>query len=572
MSNGLKNNVPLTILYDMNYYYLEIIKGIEAGRKHLLADGGISIGRSSQNTITMHSAEKSVSAHHAIFYKTADRVLLQDMESTNGTYVNDQPVKERQLQPGDIVGLGKSGPRLKLIVSGKELDTSPPKANQFVSPQSTGLRTKEDEMRFFTKENENSTGKEDLEAITRIRLNTKPAPPPGESSQTVEFEKKILHKKMGASDMHDLMKDGKRLDKIIKRGNLGETQVSMLRTMHGANRKMQRQWIMILGAVVLVSVTAIAFFAIRTFQYKALVNKGLTLKATLDSYEERISQANKNPEGNKRELDSLINALDKAKMQLANVKGTIRESDFGKFYSDPLEKTIDEVLMRFGETNYHIPREMVERVKYHISVYSGPLHATIAKYISRKEKYFPMIRTILKENNLPEDLAYVSMLESGFNPRALSHAGARGMWQFMPETGRRYGLKVQDALDERLDPERASQAAAKYFKELIGIFGGRSSVMLAMAAYNAGEGRIVGALRKIDNPMRNRDFWYIYRMGYLAEETNEYIPRVISLLIISEHPQQYNFTGLPSAPSGQIDSENDFIPLDDIKNKAPEHY
>ena len=72
--------------------------------------------------------------------------------------------------------------------------------------------------------------------------------------------------------------------------------------------------------------------------------------------------------------------------------------------------------------------------------------------------------------------------------------------------------------------------------------------MLAMAAYNAGEGRIVGALRKIDNPMRNRDFWYIYRMGYLAEETNEYIPRVIALLIISEHPQQYNFEGLPSAP------------------------
>jgi membrane-bound lytic murein transglycosylase D len=131
---------------------------------------------------------------------------------------------------------------------------------------------------------------------------------------------------------------------------------------------------------------------------------------------------------------------------------------------------------------------------------------------------------------------------------------------------------VQDAFDERLDPEKASLAAARYFKELIGIFGGRSSVMLAMAAYNAGEGRIVGALRKIDNPMRNRDFWYIYRMGYLAEETNEYIPRVISLLIISEHPQQYNFAGLPSAPPEQMDAENDFIPLDDIKNKPPEHY
>jgi Transglycosylase SLT domain/FHA domain len=556
----------------MSFYYLEITQGIEAGRKYLLADGGISIGRSSQNTIAMNSAEKSVSAHHAIFYKTGDRILLQDMESTNGTFVNNQAIKERQLQPGDEIGLGKSGPRLTLIVSDRELDTAPVQTSRFISPQSTNLRTKEDDKPLFKKDPEDFTMKEDLEAITRIKLKNKQVPPADGPSQTMEIEKKIMHKKLGASDMHKLMKDPKRLEKIIGRGNLGETQVSMLRTMHGANRKMQRQWIMILGTVVLASVTVIAFFAIRTFQYRALMTKGLTLRATMDSYEERISRANKNPDGNKRELDSLINALDKAKMALADVKGTIRESDFGKFYSDPLEKTIDEVLMRFGETNYHIPREMVERVKYHISVYSGPLHNTIAKYISRREKYFPMIRRVFKENNLPEDLAYVSMLESGFNPRALSHAGARGMWQFMPETGRRYGLRVQESFDERLDPEKASLAAARYFKELIGIFGGRSSVMLAMAAYNAGEGRIVGALRKIDNPMRNRDFWYIYRMGYLAEETNEYIPRVISLLIISEHPQQYNFAGLPSAPPEQMDSENDFIPLDDIKNKPPEHY
>jgi hypothetical protein len=557
----------------MSYYYLEIVHGVEGGKKYLLADGAVSIGRSSQNTIAMHSAEKSVSGHHAIFYKSPERILLQDMDSTNGTYVNNQKIKEQELNPGDEIGLGKSGPRLRLIVSDHKLDMSPAKNNQFVSPESTSIKTKEDDARFFVKPlHEDYTMKEDLQAITRIKGLSKDRQERSGGSLTVEMENKIMQKKLGAKDMHELMKDGKRLEKIIDRGNVGETQVSMLRSMHGANKKMQRQWKIILAAVVFVSVTIITFFAIRTFQYKAMVSKGLTLRATMDSYEERIARANKNPDGNKHELDSLISELDKAKLQLSEVKGTIRESDVGKFYSDPLEKTIDEVLMRFGETNYHIPREMVDRVKYHISVYSGPLHGTIAKYISRKEKYFSMIRRIFKENNLPEDLAYVSMLESGFNPRALSHAGARGMWQFMPETGRRYGLRVQDAYDERLDPEKASLAAAQYFRELIGIFGGKSSVMLAMAAYNAGEGRIVGALRKIDNPMRDRDFWYIYRMGYLAEETNEYIPRVIALLIISEHPQQYNFEGLPSAPSEQMDAENDFIPLDDIKNKPPEHY
>jgi membrane-bound lytic murein transglycosylase MltF len=341
----------------------------------------------------------------------------------------------------------------------------------------------------------------------------------------------------------------------------------MLRTAHTAARRSNKQWLVILGVVVAVSITAIAFFAIRAYQYKSLLSKGLTLRAKLDAYEAQIADANKDPDANKRRLDSLIAELDKAKRQLSTVKQDVRENDYNKFYSDPLEKTIDEVLMRFGETDYHIPKEMVERVKYHIGIYSGGLHSTIAKYIGRKEKYFPMIRRMFSQVKLPEDLAYVSMLESGFNPRALSPVGARGIWQFMPETGRRYGLRVDSKTDERCEPEKATLAAAKYFKELIAIFGGQSSMMLAMAAYNAGEGRVVGALRKIDNPMRNRDFWYIYRMGYLAEETNEYIPRVIALLIISEHPAQYGFTAISGAPAEQADAENDFIPLDNIKNK-----
>jgi membrane-bound lytic murein transglycosylase D len=153
------------------------------------------------------------------------------------------------------------------------------------------------------------------------------------------------------------------------------------------------------------------------------------------------------------------------------------------------------------------------------------------------------------------------MLESGFNPRALSHAGARGLWQFMPSTARNYGLRVNNSVDERLDPEKATYAAAEYFKDLIGIFGGESSVMLAMAGYNAGEGRVMGALRKIDNPMKNRDFWYIYRMGYLAEETNEYIPRVLSMIIIAEHPDRYGFPDTPALWQN-MEGEKDFAELD----------
>ncbi|HUI91394.1 MAG TPA: transglycosylase SLT domain-containing protein [Chitinivibrionales bacterium] len=552
----------------MSYHYLEVIQGIEKGRRYLLSDGAISVGRSSQNTLPLHSSEKSVSGHHAIIYKNGDRITLQDLESTNGTYVNEEKVGERELSPGDMLGFGKAGPRLKLIRSETEPDLSAGARPGMVSAESTSVRTVEDEMQQYAKKPPSeTTGKEDQELITKVKLRMPREAGFSGGSQTMDMEKKILEKKLGASDMQKLMRDEKRVDKIIERGKISDTQASMLRTAAVAHRRSSKQWVVILCAVVAVSITAISFFAIRAYQYKSLLSKGLSLRAKLDAYEAQIEAANKDPDANRRKLDSLINELDKAKTQLSAVKKDVHENDFGKFYSDPLEKTIDEVLMRFGETDYHIPKEMVDRVRYHIGVYSGDLHATIAKYIGRKEKYFSMIRRIFHAANLPEDLAYVSMLESGFNPRALSHAGARGMWQFMTETGRRYGLKIEGGVDERCEPEKATHAAAKYFRELIAIFGGKSSVMLAMAAYNAGEARVVGALRKIDNPMRNRDFWYIYRMGYLAEETNEYIPRVIALLIISEHPDQYGFTAIPAAPTEQADAENDFIPLDNFKDK-----
>jgi hypothetical protein len=553
----------------MAYFYLEVVQGVEFGKKYLLAEGATSVGRSSQNSIALHSSEKSVSAHHAIIYRSDTGLLLQDLGSTNGTYVNEQPIKEGNVRAGDVVGFGKAGPRLKVIASDTEIRLSPFNPSALVSPESTGLRTREDDVDKLHHDHEDNTMGEDFGDLTDIKFRSPEKKTAVERSRTVELEQKIIKKKLEASDLHDLMKDGKRVDKIIERGNIGKTQVTMLRSVHGAGKKMRRQWLIILFAVSAVSICMISFFAIRAWQYKMLVSRGLSLKATMDGYEERIAQANKNPDSNKRELDSLITVLEKTKEELVQIKGNVRESDFGRFYSDPLEKTIDEVLIRFGENDYHIPPEMVERVKYHIGVYSGPLKATIAKYIIRKNKYFPMIRRIFRDNKLPEDLAYVSMLESGFNTRALSHCGARGLWQFMPETGRRYGLRIDKNVDERLDPEKSSYASAKYFKELIGIFGGKSSFMLAMAAYNAGEGRILGALRKIDNPMRNRDFWYIYRMGYLAEETNEYIPRVIALLILSENQDKYNFSGITANPFvGQIESENDFIPLENLRDNS----
>lgn len=540
----------------MPYFYLEVIRGVERGRRYPLSDGAISIGRSSSNTISLHSSEKNVSGHHAIVYKSSDKILVQDMQSTNGTYVNEEKIQERDLNPDDIIGFGQKGPRLKYIVSEEELSTTA--VSSGVPDEGTGAET------IGKKPPTSST----VNATkTASGLLSKKKPPKNDpfamqaASMTMEMESKLKNGRMEADDMHALMKNRKRVEKILDRGQLDEGQSTLLASAYGAGKKTRRQWVILVSSIACVSIVVILFLTVRMLQYKQMLNKGLSLEDQLDTYEQEIFKANLDPEANKKLLAKLIKELEDTKKQLSSVKENLNEEDVGKFYTDETEKFIADIMTRFGEKDYHIPPTMVERVKHHINVYSKRLKKTIGRYLKRKDKYFPMIREVFVDKKLPIELAYISMLESGFNPKALSHAGARGLWQFMPATGRRYGLTVNNKIDERCDPEKATYAAAEYFKDLIAEFGGRSSIMLAMAAYNAGEGRVRGALRKIEDPMHDRDFWYIYRMGWLAEETNEYIPRMLALMIIDEHPVKHGFESSGAEPAVE-EKEDDFIELD----------
>lgn len=543
-------------------YYLEMVRGSAIGQHYLLPDGAVSVGRSSQNTIALPTVEKNVSGHHAIIYKSPERILVQDLQSTNGTYVNEERVTDREITPGDTLGFGLGGPRLKLVFSEKEIDTTPPEAEAEGTVRLTGAGTYDEQLPLMM--SKDATASETKDTVYKLKKQ-KIEQDSGEASPslTVELEQKLIDRSIDSESMQHLMKNGERVEKIVARGNLGQTQATMLQSAYKANKSMRRQLYYVIAVILFISAAVTSYFGIRSFQYKRIVTKAHTLKEDLNDYEEKIAEAKKDPTKSKAELEALIAQLEEKQKSLTTLKTQINEDDFEDFYSDPLEQRIDGVLRRFGETDYHIPPEMIERVKYHIGYYSGRLHNTVERYLKRKETYFPMIHRIFREKNLPLELAYVSMLESGFNPKALSHAGARGLWQFMPKTGRQFGLKVTDNVDERCDPKKATYAAAEYFKDLIGIFGGKSSVMLCMAAYNAGEGRVMGALRKIDDPMRNRDFWYIYRMGYLAEETNEYIPRVIAFIIISEHPGDYGFNGAAAVPDEeQLESETDFVDFD----------
>ncbi len=169
-------------------------------------------------------------------------------------------------------------------------------------------------------------------------------------------------------------------------------------------------------------------------------------------------------------------------------------------------------------------------------------------YLERSARYMPLMRATFRERGMPDELAYVAMIESGLNANAFSRASAVGYWQFVRGTGKRYNLRIDRYVDERRDPILSTEAAASYLDSLYSIFG---DWYLALAAYNAGEQRIMNAVMRY----HTRDFWELahYRRA-LPRETKNYIPKFIAAVLIAEHPKEYGFNDIDLEPVFTFDS------------------
>jgi membrane-bound lytic murein transglycosylase D len=182
-----------------------------------------------------------------------------------------------------------------------------------------------------------------------------------------------------------------------------------------------------------------------------------------------------------------------------------------------------------------------------ISYFSqGRGRGTMETGLRRSGRYRAMAERIFREEGVPTDLIWLAQVESVWKPAALSRAAAKGIWQFIPSTGRRYGLDQNAWVDERSDPEQSTRAAARYLKFLYGYFAG--DWLLAMAAYNSGEGNVARAIARSGYA----DFWEIHRAGFLPTETRNYVPAILAVMIIAHNQERYGFRVKPE-PSMTFD-------------------
>jgi peptidoglycan lytic transglycosylase D len=454
------------------------------------------IGRATDNDIVVageHAA--TVSSYHAEIRRDGDQYRLYDRDSTNGTYLNGRMISEAALEPDCVIRLGPNGPEFLFELR------QPPRADLDATIVLIDPPTKA----AFEEHNHSSgasnghapAGADHQEALVAEALEeVRSARRRGEADQTAMILRKLLHT--------GIKQSSRRLKQVI---------VALL--------------------VTLFAVAAYSSWAIADLQ-----RQKSDIDAQIAEIESRLEAGGQDPV----EIEQLI-----ARLTLYQQRArSLQDNLFYQFTAEGrarilVRREIGTLLAEFGATEYNPPPEFVDKVYEYIERYQGPDRPHMERALGRARGQLDRMRQLVEENNLPGDLAYISLVESSFINGRTSQADAAGLWQFRPETAQEFGLVVNDDVDERFDVEKSTHAAARYIRSLILEFGSGNSVMLALAAYNTGPTRVRQAVRKVKDPIKQRNFWHLYQVGALPRETREYVPKIFAAIIIGRNPEDFGF-------------------------------
>jgi pSer/pThr/pTyr-binding forkhead associated (FHA) protein/soluble lytic murein transglycosylase-like protein len=452
--------------------------GSQVGIRYLIASDVTSVGRAADNDVVLQGSDAStVSLHHLVLQREEHGFRLRDLESTNGTFLNGERIREAEVKPPAIIRLGLQGPELSLV---------------FEEPAMVV----------------------ELDTTQVITASAVAAAASAATPQTIGTYEGLL------SDAVERARQARSL------GRANETMTIMRDVLQEALRHTGRRFRAVIFAL---AAALLVVSGIAIWKMTQLNTQKRAIDERIQEIETRLQQSNPAQAG------QLVDQLDAYEGQAVQLQQNLLyrvEPHPHDLVTDEIRKIMEE----FGSEVYSVPPELVERVKLYIDQYQGPDRPLVEKALGAPGR-FQTIRAVLGQEHLPPDLAYVALVESALEG-GQSPAGAVGLWQLTPNTAKALGLQVDGTVDERLDVDKSTHAACQYLRQLILEFGSGSSVMLALAAYDLGPAKVRQAvLKTVQDPIKQRNFWYLYRTRSLPAETREYVPKVLAAIIVGRRYQ-----------------------------------
>jgi soluble lytic murein transglycosylase-like protein len=454
--------------------------------------------------------DTEVGRYHAAVVRKENGYHLLDLGQAGGVWANGERIQSHLLRSGDRVRFGgEGGPEAEIAV--------------VFDPNYDAARDAKEMVEAFR-------GRNSPRETKALRLVEAAAERVAEERAKAGGTKSRRTMELMAVTMHEV-------------GDLMKTQT-------------RKRWVKIVGAVVAVASVIIGALGLLTYRQQKQIDRLLDAKSQFDAQIHAI-QVKMDAERDSVRLSQLDRQLQEVTANAIRTLNDLARTDKQKAEEvaqsgDELDREIRTILRQFDAETYAVPPIFKERLAYHIDQLrkAGPTTRIIYR---RKVKYWPQITAEFKALELPEVMAYVAWTESQFDPMAKSAAGARGMWQMTRTTAQSLGLRVDGTVDQRTNVALQTRAAAKYLAGLLAEFG-EDAFMLAMASYNKGENGVRRVLRQVARTpggfkKSRRDFWHLYRLKLLPEETREYVPKILAAAIVCSNPEKYGLTMPDSTPA-----------------------